>query len=168
MKIEIERKFLVANEGWRAGVTSASRLRDGLVGSFESRKVRVRIDDERSWITVKGPRIGLGRAEFEFEVPRGEAEQMLREVCVGCAIEKVRHFVPHGGLIWEVDVYERELAGIVMAEVELEREDQELERPDWLCREVTWDARFRLSTLLAICSQPGRTLSVADVLERSL
>lgn len=168
MKLEIERKFLLANDDWRKEATGKTRLRDGLVGSFEGRKVRVRIDDETCWITVKGPRKGLGRAEYEFEIPRDEAEQMLRDVCVGCLIEKVRHFVPRDGLMWEVDVYESDLAGIVLAEVELEHEDQDIIRPDWLGEEVTGDRRFRLSTLLQMCGQTDRSLSVAELLQRSL
>ena len=93
---------------------------------------------------------------------------MLRDVCVGCLIQKVRHFVPRDGLMWEVDVYESDLAGIVLAEVELDREDQDIVRPDWLGEEVTGDPRFRLSTLLRLCDQAGRTLPVAELLQRSL
>lgn len=164
MRFEIERKFLVAHAGWREAATGRRHLRDGLVGHFAAAKVRVRLEDEAAWLTVKGARQGLGRPEFEYAIPREDAEAMLRTVCVGCVIEKVRHCVPHGGLTWEVDEYRGPLAGIVLAEVELDREDQPYDRPDWLGREVSGDPRFRQSTLLQLCDEAGRSLTAAEVL----
>lgn len=91
---------------------------------------------------------------------------MLREVCVDCLIERVRYHVPHDGLTWEIDVSEGDLVGIVLAEVEVEREDQPYRRPEWLGREVTGDPRFRQSAMLQVCGEAGRTLTVAELLEQ--
>ena len=120
MKTEIERKFLVAHDGWKAGVVSSCHIRDGLAADFGSGgKVRVRIAGERATITLKGAREGLARAEFEYSVPVSDAEAMLATFCQGPIVEKTRHLVPHGGLTWEVDVHHGLLAGLVYAEVEL-------------------------------------------------
>ncbi|MBB5762944.1 CYTH domain-containing protein [Methylorubrum rhodesianum] len=165
MRFEVERKFLVADEGWRTGVTSRRRLTDGLIGQFATgNKVRVRLDDDRAWLTVKGERVGLGRPEFEYEIPRADAQSMLSLVCDTCFIEKTRHCVPHAGLIWEVDVYGGTLTGMILAEVELDDEGQSFERPAWLGREVTGDPRFRQSALLRRFGDAGRIVTPEEVL----
>jgi CYTH domain-containing protein len=148
MPIEIERKFLVINDGWRGAGIDSQRIRDGILARFGEGKVRVRITDDRAWFTVKGPRMGLSRAEFEYEIPCSEAEDILNGLCAGPLIEKTRHFVPHDGLTWEVDVYEGALVGLVLAEIELEREDQAFTMPDWVGSEVTGNPRYKKSNLL--------------------
>ncbi|HJE22264.1 MAG TPA: CYTH domain-containing protein [Methylorubrum populi] len=168
MRFEVERKFLVADDRWRAEVVSQQKLTDGLIGQFDLGKVRVRLDEGRAWLTVKGARVGLGRPEFEYEIPRVDAEAMLSLVCDTCLIEKTRHCVPHGGHVWEIDVYEGALAGMILAEVELEHEEEPFERPDWLGPEVTGDLRFRQSALLRRSGEAGRALSPADVLAEPL
>jgi adenylate cyclase len=164
MRFEIERKFLVAHEGWRAAATARRSLRDGLVGQFGRGKVRVRLDEDRAWLTVKGARLGISRPEFEYEIPCIDAEAMLQNVCVGGVIDKTRHCVPYEGLTWVVDEFGGCLAGIVLAEVELEAEDQPFARPDWVGDEVTGDLRFRQTTLLHLCGQMGRPVTMADIL----
>lgn len=164
MRLEIERKFLVASDEWRAAVTRSRHLRDGLIGPHDASKVRVRREDDRAWLTVKGPRAGLGRLEFEYEIPLDHADEMLRNVCDGMQIEKTRHEVPHGDLIWEIDVYGGLLAGVVLAEVELESEDQPLLPPDWIGAEVTGDPRFKKEAMLRLARQAGRPLTVAAIL----
>ncbi|WP_411902884.1 CYTH domain-containing protein [Methylorubrum thiocyanatum] len=165
MRFEVERKFLVADEGWQAGVTRRRRFTDGLIGQFETgNKVRVRLDEDRAWLTVKGERVGLGRPEFEYEIPRADAEAMLSLVCDTCFIEKTRHCVPHAGLLWEVDVYGGTLAGMILAEVELEHEAQAFEPPPWLGREVTGDPRFRQSALLRRFGEAGRVVTLEELL----
>ncbi|GJE73823.1 MULTISPECIES: CYTH domain-containing protein [Methylorubrum] len=168
MRFEIERKFLVVDDGWKAGVIGRRRLTDGLIGQFENGKVRVRLDDERAFLTVKGERKGLGRPEFEYEIPWADGEAMLRLVCDTCLIEKTRHRVLHGGLVWEVDVYGGALAGMILAEVELEEEAQAFSTPGWLGREVTADPRFRQSTLLRLSREAGRTVTLDEVLSAVL
>ncbi|WP_232631032.1 CYTH domain-containing protein [Methylobacterium sp. Leaf118] len=168
MRFEVERKFLVAHEGWKAGVIGRRRLTDGLVGQFASGKVRVRLDETCAYLTVKGARVGLGRPEFEYEIPRQDGEAMLRLVCDTCLIEKTRHAVIHGGLTWEIDVYGGALEGMVLAEVELEHDDQAFAIPDWLGREVTADPRFRQSTLLRLSREAGRNVTLDEVMAATL
>ncbi|SFV27109.1 CYTH domain-containing protein [Hyphomicrobium facile] len=147
MNCEIERKYLVASETWRDAVTSTRRLRDGLLARFEEGKVRVRVAGPVATITIKGPRTGLSRAEYEYEIPRLDAEEILNTLCHPPLVEKTRHYIPHDGLTWVVDVYEGTLDGLVLAEVELEREDQTFALPSWVGREVTGDPRFSKGSL---------------------
>ena len=91
MRFEVERKFLVADDGWRSAVVSRRRLTDGLIGRFETgSKVRVRLDEDRAWLTVKGARSGITRAEFEYAIPLSDAERLLSDVCTGHIVEKDR------------------------------------------------------------------------------
>ncbi|TDR90159.1 CYTH domain-containing protein [Enterovirga rhinocerotis] len=167
MLFEIERKFLVAHDGWRAAAVGGRLLRDGLVGPYHTSKVRVRLDGERAWLTVKGPRKGLGRLEFEYEIPSDDADEMLRSVCQGEQVEKIRHNVFHDGLKWEVDVYQGSLSGIVLAEVELQREDQPFSKPDWVGQEVSGDPRFKKAAMLKLRRQVGRPLTISGILSAS-
>jgi adenylate cyclase len=164
MRLEIERKFLVADDGWQAEATGGRLLRDGLVGPYHTSKVRVRQDGARSWLTVKGPRTGLGRMEFEYEVPNDHARAMLGTVCAGTIIEKVRYEVPHDGLTWEVDVYQGDLLGVTLAEVELEDEEQPFARPAWIGAEVSGDPRFKKAAMLELRQTLGRPMTIRDIL----
>ncbi|WP_371826915.1 CYTH domain-containing protein [Microvirga sp. VF16] len=128
MPVEIERKFLVRSNTWRSAATGSLKLLDGLLARFGDGKVRVRIADDRAWLTAKGPRRGLSRSEFEYEIAYAEAEAMLHTLCDGPLIEKTRYLVPHDGLIWEVDVHEGALQSLTLAEIELEYEDQAFTR----------------------------------------
>ena len=148
MALEIERKFLLANDEWKRQVIKSERLRDGLIGRFGEGKVRVRLTENNAWLTIKGPREGISRSEFEYEIPRADAEHMLRTFCQGDPVlEKVRHTVPFGGLNWTIDVYTGPLNGVVLAEVELEHPDQHLRLPPWVGEEVTNDPRFEKGVL---------------------
>lgn len=142
MAVEIERKFLLASDDWRRSVVRTAHIRDGLVAFENGRKVRVRIKENVATIAIKSRHKGLGRFEFEYEIPVSEAEEILRTMCDGRHLEKVRHYVPHDGLTWEVDVYEGLLKGVVLAEVELDREDRLLALPSWVGEEVTGDVRY--------------------------
>ena len=148
MSLEIERKFLVAHDGWKSAVTRRARIRDGLVSMFNGRKTRVRMMDGRATLTVKGEYTGSVRSEYEYAIPVADAEEMLRTMCDDRVLEKTRHYVLHGGLTWEIDVYEGLLEGVVIAEVELDRADRMLELPDWVGREVTDDANYRKLKML--------------------
>jgi adenylate cyclase len=105
MPTGIERKFLVIGDAWRNAVTGSQRLRDGMVARFGDGKVRVRIADDQAWLTVKGPRTGLRRSEFEYEIACSEAEEMLHTLCDEPVLEKTRYLIPHHGFPWEIDVY---------------------------------------------------------------
>ncbi len=163
MALEIERKFLLANDAWRHEVSKSERMRDGLIARFGEGKVRVRLTDSSASLTIKGAKEGISRPEFEYEIPRADAEQMLRILCLADPVlEKVRHTVPFGGLDWTIDVYMGPLAGAVFAEVELECPDQHFELPPWVGEEVTNNPRFRKRALLPRLAY-GATQSFTDL-----
>ena len=140
MPIEIERKFLVADDSWRAGVTEVLRLEDAIIARFDGGKVRVRHAGHRAWITVKGPKHGCTRAEFEYEIPVEDAAEMLA-ICNGPVVAKARHCVMFDGRAWSVDVYEGPLEGVTVAEVELSSASETFKVPHWIGREITHDPR---------------------------
>lgn len=141
MGIEIERKFLVADEGWRQAATRQTRFSQGYLSRDPARTVRVRIAGDAAFLTIKGATTGATRAEFEYDVPVADAQQLLA-MCDGPVVEKVRHLCGHAGMTWEVDEFLGANAGLVVAEIELQSEDQAFERPAWLGEEVTGDARY--------------------------
>ena len=164
MQIEIERKFLLANDGWKHAVIDSRHFRDGLIASGENGKVRVRLSETRSTVTVKSARTGIRRTEFEYEVPRADAEAMLSVCCGAKIVEKTRYYVRHGEDVWDVDVYSGNLSGIAFAEIELQDEDQPFDRPHWLGMEVTGDARFGKQNIVRMCLNNGRCPSIAELL----
>ena len=147
MAHEIERKFLVAGEGWREAAVRCERLVDGLLATSKGRKVRVRLYEDRATLTIKTGKKGRLRLEFEYDIPRVDAEHLMARECGASVVAKTRHFVPHEGFTWEVDVYEGVLQGVVLAEVELASVDQDPPRPAWVGREVTEDPAFRKQRL---------------------
>jgi len=146
MGTEIERKFLVRDESWRAGAADRRGLRQGYLAIDRQTTVRVRTDGAEAWLTLKGPQVGLVRAEFEYRIPREDAEALL-ELCGGRLVEKVRHRVPFGRHVWEIDEFLGANAGLVVAEVELSQPDEPLERPGWLGSEVSEDSRYLNASL---------------------
>ena len=149
MALEIERKFLVANDGWKNSVTRRVRIRDGLIANHKGHKARVRIADGVATIALKSRKRGLVRSEFEYVIPFSDAENMLHLMCEGNVLDKIRHFVSHAGDTWEVDVYEGLLDGVVLAEIELADADQRLTLPDWIGADVTADPRYRKINMVA-------------------
>ena len=135
--VEIERKFLVANDDWRQSAVRSVSIRDGLIAVYMDRKVRVRISGDVATVAIKGPRTGIVRPEFEYEIPIADAERMLSTLCQDDTLEKQRFFVEHAGVTWYVDAYRGLLKGVVIAEIELEHESQELILPRWIGKEVT-------------------------------
>src|SRR5262249_29122235 len=115
MSLEIERKFLVANEGWKTAVIRSVRISDWLLANNKGHKARVRIANDVATIALKSRRRGPVRTEFEYAIPYSDAEEMLRTMCDGNVLDKVRHFVSHEGNNWHVDVYEGLLDGVVLA-----------------------------------------------------
>lgn len=141
MGTEIERKFLVASDAWRAGATDSSVFRQGYLASEAGNTVRIRLDGRQGWLTVKGPTESFSRAEFEYGVPLEDAEALLG-LCADRIVEKTRHRVPAGSHIWEVDEFTGRNAGLTVAEIELASEAQRVNMPGWIGREVTGDHRF--------------------------
>jgi adenylate cyclase len=124
-------------------VTRSEWRRQSYLARTAGNSVRVRRNEAHGTITVKGPRVGLVRDEFEYRIPVLDAEHMLQNLCITPIIEKVRHWVKFAGMLWEVDVYSGEAAGLVLAEIELMRCDQPFALPRWISSEVTDDVRFR-------------------------
>ncbi|HEV7717695.1 MAG TPA: CYTH domain-containing protein [Arsenicitalea sp.] len=149
MAKEIERKFLVRSDAWQAGVKESHAIRQGYLARGPKASIRIRVvDDASAMLTVKSAQAGRERYEFEYLIPVGDAP-MLMQLCDGRVLEKRRHIVPVGGCKWEVDVFSGDLAGLVIAELELSRADAEITYPDWLGPEVTEDARYYNASLAA-------------------
>lgn len=141
MGVEIERKFLVAGDSWTADAASSTRIVQGYLASSDRVTVRIRVKGEHGFLTIKGATSGVTRSEFEFEIPQQDALALL-ELAEGPVIDKVRHLVPVGGHQWEVDVFEGDNAGLIMAELELSSADETFELPSWAGLEVSDDARY--------------------------
>ena len=146
MAVEIERKFLVTGTGWKEGTRGVS-YRQGYLNADKERTVRVRIAGEKGFLTVKGKTEGISRLEFEYQIPVDDAAQMLDTLCLASIIEKVRYKVPYKGNIWEIDEFLGANKGLVLAEIELEDENEDFSHPPWLGREVSGDVRFYNSFL---------------------
>jgi len=144
---EIERKFLVRGEAWRAEAV-ATAFRQGYLSTVKERTVRVRVVGEHGYLTVKGITVGATRAEFEYDIPVDEAEALLR-LCEQPIIEKTRHTVEYRGLHWEIDEFEGANRGLIVAEVELADAEAGFARPEWIGDEVTDDPRYFNSNLVA-------------------
>jgi len=147
MPVEIEHKFLLKSDAWREAAYAVKRLRQGYLNNEKRCSVRVRSDGERGWLNVKSATIGAWRQEFEYEIPLADAEQMLDTLCLKPLIEKSRHHVDVGGHVWEIDVFEGDNAGLVVAEVELGQADEVFQMPDWAGEEVTHDVRYYNTSL---------------------
>lgn len=149
MPREIERKFLVASEAWRDHVSHRVELRDGMIALRDGCKVRVRFyGDTQATLSVKGPRAGMSRDEFEYAIPCEDALAMQSKHCDGPPIRKTRHHLVHAGQSWTIDEYHGALAGVLIAEIELPSEDAAFARPAWLGTEVTYDQDYRQSALM--------------------
>ena len=140
MALEIEKKFLLNNSDWRK--EQGVMYRQGYLNSVKERTVRVRIIGDKGYLTVKGISRGAVRAEYEYEIPGVEAEAMLDYLCEKPLIEKMRYKIAYKGFVWEVDEFCGENQGLIVAEVELESEDQKFEKPEWIGEEVTGDPRY--------------------------
>lgn len=147
MAIEIERKFLVRGE-FKDDSTDATDIVQGYLVHDPERTVRVRIRGDRGYITVKGrpADTGIGRYEWEKEIPVDDARELLR-LCEPFAVIKTRYIVPFRSHLFEVDVFHGENEGLVMAEIELDSADEYFEKPGWLGDEVTSDPRYYNSFL---------------------
>ena len=157
MGIEIERKFLVVGDDWRAAAQRVVPMAQGYLndlamvdsGAMQA-SVRVRIEGDAAFLNIKSREAGASRQEFDYLVPMDDARALLA-LCVGGLVDKRRHLVRHEGHLWEVDEFLGDNAGLVVAEIELDHADEAFERPDWLGSEVTDDPRYYN---LALASHP--------------
>ncbi len=138
---EIERKFLVRNDGWR-GKAQGVPFRQGYIARTLNRTVRVRIAGEKGILNIKFRGASIARSEFEYAVPLAEAQAMLAGLAPAEIIEKTRYTFEDCGSLWEVDEFHGANEGLIVAEIELVSEDQEFCRPDWLGREVSHISRY--------------------------
>ena len=147
MGIEIERKFLVTNDSWRGAVSIALPIKQGyLVGGKEA-SVRVRLQGDNANLNIKSATLGVRRQEFEYAIPLEEAEIILTTLCQRPIIEKTRYLVSYANKQWEIDVFEGDNAGLIVAELELHDEAEQFDPPPWLGEEVSDDPRYYNSCL---------------------
>lgn len=157
MAIEIERKFLLAGDGWRAAAHTVVPMAQGYLndlaivdsGAMQT-SVRVRIEGDAAFLNIKSREAGPSRQEFDYAIPVADARALLA-LCVGGKIDKRRHYVDHAGHLWEIDEFLGDNAGLVVAEIELAGVDEAFARPEWLGREATHAQRYYN---LALASRP--------------
>ena len=142
MSLEIEKKFLVLDDSWQAEAGPGVRYRQGYLSESGPGSVRVRIGGQRAFLNIKSATLAQQRLEYEYEIPLDDAEEMLDRVCTKPLVEKTRYEVKHQGHLWEVDVFEADNAGLVVAEIELDRADEVFARPAWVGEEVSDDPRY--------------------------
>ena len=166
MKQEIERKFLVTGDDWRKTAGTGLSCRQGYIttGSTDA-TIRVRLLNGRGFLTIKGPTKGISRAEMEYEISAEDARYMLANFCGGgIIVSKVRYILIHDGSRWEVDEFDGDNKGLVVAEIELEREDQSFDKPDWLGEEVSFDRRY---TNAALSREPFKNWKAEKIRKKS-
>lgn len=154
MHVETERKFLVRNGSFKNEAVKVLRMKQGYIAHDNGNTVRVRISDDKGYLTIKGPSSnGISRLEWEMEIPQAEAESLM-QLCKKGMIDKSRYIIPAGdSRCFEVDEFYGENEGLVVAEIELEAEDETFNKPEWLGEEVTGDHRYYNSSL---CIKPYR------------
>ena len=148
MAIEIERKFLVAGDGWRAAAHAVVPMAQGYINDMgamdrgeQKASVRVRIQGDTAFLNLKSRELGATRQEFDYAIPVADARALLA-LCVGGVIDKRRHYVQHEGHLWEVDEFLGDNAGLVVAEIELDAADEVFVKPDWAAAEITDQPRY--------------------------
>ncbi len=147
MPREIERKFLLLSDAWRALSSSHQAMSQGYLAGSERASVRVRVAGDEAHLNIKSGGFVASRLEYEYAIPVDEARDLLR-LCPGPLVEKTRHYVDIGGFEWEVDEFSGTNAGLIVAELELDAEDQVFPRPAWLGAEVTHLRRYYNASLV--------------------
>lgn len=148
MQQEIERKFLVIGDGWRAAAGAGKICCQGYITSGpSSATVRARLLGEQGFLTIKGPTQNMSRPEFEYEIPAADAEYLIENLCGDRLVSKKRYTLEVNGMTWEIDEFAGLNEGLIVAEIELESEDQSFSRPAWLGAEVTFDPRYTNAVL---------------------
>ena len=142
MATEIERKFLLVSDAWRALISRSEFFRQGYLSSSKRASVRVRIADDTATLNIKGMTLGVQRPEYEYEIPLPDATELLDQLCERPLIEKTRHFVELGGKLWEIDEFHGDNAGLIVAEVELDAPDDVIPMPAWAGADVSHLERY--------------------------
>ncbi|PIE65019.1 MAG: adenylate cyclase [Desulfobacterales bacterium] len=141
MAIEIERKFLLNGDEWRHQA-AGTIYRQGYIPTEDGTTVRIRIAGSSAFLTIKGMSVGLSRPEYEYEIPVDDARHLLDTLCRKPLIEKTRYRIDYHGFIWEIDEFDGVNKGLIIAEIELEQENQSFDKPPWIGKEVTADPRY--------------------------
>ncbi|UOG90798.1 MAG: CYTH domain-containing protein [Candidatus Thiothrix sulfatifontis] len=142
MATEIERKFLLVSDAWRALISRSESFRQGYLSSSKRASVRVRIADDTATLNIKGMTLGIQRPEYEYEIPLPDATELLDQLCERPLIEKTRHFIEFGGKLWEIDEFHGDNAGLIVAEVELDAPDDVIPMPHWAGADVSHLERY--------------------------
>lgn len=142
MAIEIERKFLLANDSWRTAVFKSINYRQGYLNSDANSSVRIRVSDDTAKINIKSATIGSQRSEYEYDIPAEDAHELLSTLCHQPLVEKVRHLVSIGKHTWEIDEFSGDNQGLIVAEIELSAVDEDFTKPDWVGLDVTEELRY--------------------------
>ena len=142
MATEIERKFLLVSDEWRALVRHSESFRQGYLNNSKRASVRVRIADGQATLNIKGMTIGVQRPEYEYDLPLQDASELLEQLCERPLIEKTRHFVEFGGKTWEIDEFHGDNQGLIVAEVELDAADETITLPTWAGKDVSHLPRY--------------------------
>ena len=145
MAVEIERKFLLANDKWRLQISCSTRIAQGYLCTDIERTVRVRTKGEAAFLTIKGKNTGISRAEFEYQIPVADALDMLK-LCPN-VLDKTRHLIEIGEHIFEIDEFHGINSGLIVAELELSSENAAYPQPEWLGAEVSGESRYYNSAL---------------------
>lgn len=148
MAVEIEHKFLLRSDAWRALVKTSAVFRQGYLSQPPSASVRIRIAGEHATLNIKGLTIGTQRPEYEYSIPLRDAEEMLNQLCSGPLIEKTRHLVEYAGKTWEIDEFAGANAGLIVAEVELDSVGEAFAKPEWAGEDVSGIVRYYNVNLL--------------------
>lgn len=147
MGIEIERKFLVDHDQWnKLDKPKGMIIRQGYMLKDDSKTIRVRVKDDSGYITIKGKTEGISRSEYEYAIPVKDGNELLATFC-DASVNKTRYNITFAGKLWEVDVFEGDNSGLIIAEIELDNEVETFELPKWIAKEVTEDARYYNSNL---------------------
>ena len=146
MEIEIERRFRVTSDAWRASIARSTRITQGYLAITEESVIRVRVRYTEGYVTIKSRDGGMSRQEFEYAVPLADAQSLLK-LCGQRVLEKTRHEVNYAGYLWEIDEYKEPLQDLILAEVELLSETEDPLRPLWIGEEITHDGSFSNSAL---------------------
>ncbi len=154
MATEIERKFLVKHTLWAAVKPEKSlQIKQAYISTEPEKTIRVRVLGQQAFITIKGKGTGLSRPEFEYEIPLEDAHELIKGFAVS-VLEKTRHYFTYQEKLWEVDVFEGENKGLIVAEIELNDEQELFEKPEWIDAEISHDIRY-LNSYLSV--QPFTT-----------
>jgi len=142
MAIEIERKFKIINNDWKSSILKKNGFRQGYLGTDALSSTRIRITDESAFLNIKSATLGIYRNEYEYEIPLTDATEILENLAHKPLIEKTRYYVAHQGHTWEIDVFEGDNEGLVVAEIELRHENESFAIPRWIGEEVSDDKRY--------------------------